>query len=134
MRLRSVGWRPMGFDTVVGKVVFRRDEQTGGVFVDAVDDPRALLPADAGETVSAVEKQGVHQGPVRVAGGGVHHQASGLVHHDHVAVLIDHVQRNVLGEERDLLRFRQGEQKAVPGGAAVVLADRRSPQEHPPLL
>ena len=42
--------------------------------------------------------EGVDQGAVRVAGGGVDHHAHGLVHHDHVPVLVDNVQGNILGE------------------------------------
>ena len=41
------------------KVVFRNDEQSRGVLVDAVDDAGALLAADAGERVAAIVHEGV---------------------------------------------------------------------------
>ena len=61
-----------------GQVVFRRDDEAGGVPVDAVDDTRPQFPADAGEGIPAVVEQGVDQRAVRVAGGRVDHQPLGL--------------------------------------------------------
>ena len=81
----------------VGGVVFGGDDEAAGIAVDAVDDAGALFAADAGETVAAVVEQGVDQGAVRVAGGRMDHQARGLVDHDDVVVLVDHVQGDVLG-------------------------------------
>ncbi len=59
--------------------------------------PGRFFAADAGETVAAVVQQGVDERAVRVTGSGVDDKAGRLVDHDHVPVLIHHVQRNVLG-------------------------------------
>ena len=55
----------------VGLVIFCRDDEAGGVPVDAVDDAGAELPVDAGEGLLTVVEQRVDQRAVRVAGGGV---------------------------------------------------------------
>ena len=105
----------------MGEVVLRRDDEARGVPVDAVDDAGPLLPPDAGEGVPAVVEQGVDQGPVGVARGGMHHQALGLVEDDDVLVLVDHVQGDVLGEELRLLRLRQGHRQGLAAPETVVL-------------
>lgn len=63
----------------VRKVVFRRDEQTGRVLVDAVHDAGPPLSADAGETVAAVGEQGVDERAVLVAGRGCTTMPRGLL-------------------------------------------------------
>jgi len=111
----------------VGGVVFGGDDEAAGIAVDAVDDAGALFAADAGETVAAVVEQGVDQGAVRVAGGRMDHQARGLVDHDDVVVLVDHVQGDVLGGQGRLAelgnvhgdRLTAGEAGAFSGGLAV---------------
>ena len=60
----------LGGELLMGEVVLGRDDETGGVPVDPVDDAGAQGPADAGEGVPAVMEQGVDQRPVRVAGAG----------------------------------------------------------------
>ena len=87
----------LGGQGQVGFVVLGGDDQAGGVPVDAVDNARTQNAVDAGQAGSAVVEQGVDQGAVRMAGGGVDHHAHGLVHHDHVFVLVYHVQGDVLG-------------------------------------
>ena len=110
----------------VGRVVLRGDQQAGAVLVDAVDDAGPLLPADAGERVAAVPEQGVDQSAVRMAGSRVHDHAARLVDHDEVRVLVHHVEREVLRDERDLLRRGDDDLKTVARRAAVVLFDRRA--------
>ena len=114
------------------KVVFRGDQQAGGILVDAVDDAGALFPADAGERVPAVPQQRVDQRPVRMPGGGMDDEAAGLVDHDHVVILENHVQRDLLRHERHVLRRRERDDKSVARGALVVLFDRRAVQQDAP--
>ena len=59
-------------------------------------DAGAADAADPRQLAAAVGQQGVDQGRVRVAGCGVHHQSGGLVHHDYLRVLVDHVERERL--------------------------------------
>ena len=82
---------------LVGRVVFGHDQQTAGVLVDAVDDPRPNHPVDPGEALPAVVQQGVDQGAVWVPWRGVDHHALGFIHHQQVPVLVDDVQGEVLG-------------------------------------
>ena len=119
---------------LVGKVVLRRDDEAGGVPVDAVDNARPQLPVDSGECIAAVVEQGVDQGPVRVAGGGVDHHAHRFVHHDHIAVLVHHVQRDVLGEDVHRLRLREDHLNDLPGGGLFALFQGTASAGHRPLL
>ena len=47
---------------LMGKVVFRGNNESAGVPVNAVDDTGALFAADAAQTVPTVVEQGVDQG------------------------------------------------------------------------
>ncbi len=125
MRLRSVGWRPMGASTVPESS--RRLPQTTASYVRAMvwsascaerarcaksffaatsrpdvslsmrcTMPGRRSPPTPESTVAAVGEQGVDERAVLVAGRGVHDHAARLVDDDEVVVLIHHVQRQVL--------------------------------------
>ena len=118
----------------MGCIVFGGDDQAAGVPVDAVDDAGTLLAPHAGQALPAVMQQGVDQGPVRVARRRVDHHAHGLVHHDHVPVLIHHVQRDVLGPGLRLLRLRQRHLQHLSRLDPQVLRHRAAPVRNASLL
>ena len=122
----------LGGQGLVGFIILRGDDEAAGVLVDAVDDAGPQLAAHPGEGIPAVGQQGVHQRAVRVAGGGVDHQAPGLVHHDHVVILIDHVQGDVLGLGFGGRGLGQYDLEYVSGGGAVVFPHGRAPEGHQP--
>ena len=74
--------------------------QARGVLVEPVHDARARQRGG----VRVAEQDAVEQRARPVARGRMHHQAGGLVDHQHVLVLVDDVQRDVLGLERLVLR------------------------------
>ena len=111
----------LGGEEKMGRVVFGSDDQARGVPVDAVDDAGPLFPAHAGKAVAAVAQQGVDQRAVAVARGGVDHHARGLVDHDHVLVLIDHVQRDVLGQQGAVRGLGQGDGDLLSARELIVL-------------
>ena len=106
----------------MGGIVFGGDDQTAGVPVDAVYDAGALLAADAGEGVPAVVQQGVDQRAVRMARRRMHHHAHGLIHHDDVLILVDHVQWDILRDGLRLLCLRQCHAQLLPAGDAIAFA------------
>jgi hypothetical protein len=55
------------------------------------------------------EQQGVDQGPVRIAGAGMHHQPGRLVDHEDVFILVQDVQRDVLGHRVRLGFLHRGQ-------------------------
>ena len=69
-----------------------------------------------------------------MAGGGVDHHAHRLVHHDHVAVLIHHIQGDVLGEDVHRLRLREDHLNDLPGGGLFALFQGAASAGHRPLL
>ena len=97
-------------ELLVGKVVFCDDQKAARVHVDTVDDAGTLFTVDAGEAVAAVVQQGVDERAVLVPGGGMNDQPLGLVHDQHVLVLVDNVQRDVLGSN---LRLSQGGERQI---------------------
>lgn len=58
----------------MGGIVFRGNDETGGVSVNAVDNAGPQFSVDPGKAVPAVIQQGVHQCPVRVSRCGVDYQ------------------------------------------------------------
>ena len=109
---------------------FRHHQQPAGVAVDAVNDAGTNNTVDAGELVTAVIQQRMHQRSGGMAGCGVHHHALGFIHHQQVGVLIDDIQRNVLRFQRQRLRFRQGDLDDIAATLAVVFGNRRSVHQH----
>ena len=118
----------------VGRVVLGGDEQAAGVPVDAVDDARADDPVDPRQAPAAVVEQGVDQGAVGVAGGGVDHQAHGLVDHDDILVLEDHVQGDVLGDGLQGHRVGDDHGDLIPDVQPLVFLQGLVLPVDPPLL
>ena len=118
----------LGGQSQVGAVVLGGETQAGGVLVDAVDDAGSQRSPHPGQAGAAVEEQGVDQGPVRVSRGGVDHHPHRLVHHNEVAVLIDHVQGDILGDQVHRLRVGEGEGQHAARGGAVLFSQRDSLQ------
>ena len=81
-----------------GLLALGHDDAAGGVLIEPVDDARAHLTANAGQ-VGAMEQQAIHQGAVPVARGGMDRETGRLVEHDQVAVLKQHIEGDVLGQQ-----------------------------------
>ena len=78
------------------------DQQAAGVLVEPMDDPGARqLPRARIQT-----EQRILQRVGGIPGPRMHHQAGGLVHHEHVAILMDQGERNVLRQHLPLRNFR----------------------------
>ena len=105
------------------RVVLGDHQQARGVLVDAVDDPRAQLAADAAQ-VAHVREQRVHQRPRLVPRRRVHHQPGRLVDDDQPAILVDDRQRHRLGRDR---RSRTG-----GGGVQTTTSPARSLRDGAP--
>ena len=95
-------------------VVFTDHQDAGGVPVDPVDDPRPQNAVDPGKAVPAVKHQGVDQCPALMAGGGMHHHPLRLVDQDHVVILVQDIQRDLLRRDLRRLRVRDVADDAVP--------------------
>ena len=120
----------LGGKAPVGKVVLRHDEQAGRVAVDAVDDAGAALAAHAGQAVAAVIEQGVDERAVLVPGGRVDDEALRLIDDEHVPVLIDDIERDILRGGLDGPRLRQGDGVDGPGLRARVFPHGRAAAGH----
>ena len=91
----------------VRKVVFRHDEQSARVLVDAVHDAGAAFAADTGQPIAHAVKQGIDKRSAFVAGGGMHDHALRLVDDGKVVVLIDDLNGDVLGQRLGLAHGRE---------------------------
>ena len=79
----------IGRQRLMGGIVLGRHHQAAGVLVQAVDDPRPALAPDAREGLPAMGDQGIDQGLVGIAGGGMDDHPRRLVDDDEILVLID---------------------------------------------
>ena len=118
----------------MGKVVLRRNDEAGGIPVNAVDNAGAQLPIDAGEGTAAVVHQGIDQRPVRVSRRGMYHQSLGLVDYNNVIVLVHHVQRDVLRDKIHRFRLRKPHRNGFPPRQAGILCQRFSIRRNPACL
>ena len=95
----------------VGHVIFRYDDGTGGLLIEAVDDAGAEAAGDVGEGGSGhVEEERVDEGSrvsivVRRASTGVNHHAGVLVDYGEVLVFEEDAERDVLGSSVERLRL-----------------------------
>ena len=125
MRLRSNGLRPISpsitpspargapqttaligaLDGVIGELlgearhralVLGRDQQAARVLVEAMDDARPRLAADAGQRRAAMGDQRVDQRAVGIARRRMDDEPGRLVDDDEVLVLVDDVERDIL--------------------------------------
>ena len=88
-----------GGETLERGVRLGDDDRAAGVAVEAMDDARPPFAADVEDAGAAVE-DGVDEGAVGVAGGGVDDEARGLVDDEDRVVLEEHGEGDVLGDER----------------------------------
>ena len=109
-------------DAPLGAFVFGDDHDAGGVAVEPVHDARAKLAQPAGQPVRVVD-QGVDQGPANIAPAGVHDQIGLLVQDDHVVVLVEDVQRDILRLDVLARRLRDHQLDHVAVGQAKAGLD-----------
>ena len=79
-------------------------------------------------------QQRIHQRAVRIAGGRVHHHALGLVHHQQRVVLINDIQRNILGDDLHRAGRRHFHGDVLAGNRLGVFGRRTSAAQHQPLF
>jgi len=66
------------------------DNQSGGILVQPVHNPRAQNPANAGK-IMAMKKQRIDECLVRIAGCRMHHHSCRFVNHNDRAVFINNI-------------------------------------------
>ena len=79
-------------------------------------------------------EQRIDQRAVRVAGGRVNDHTLGLIDDKQVVVLIDDIQRDILGPGLDGLRVRQVDGVDFAGRHLILFVDGRAAAGHKPLL
>ena len=85
-----------------------RDHHAARVLVEPVHDARSQHAADARE-VLAVKQQRVDERAGRMAGRGMDDQPGGFIDHDQLAILVEHRERDRLGDQLERLRGRNGD-------------------------
>jgi len=84
----------------ISALAFGDHHEARSVLVEPVDDAGAAYTTDFGNARSMME-QSVHQRPRRNSGAWMDHQPGRLVDDHHPDVLVHHVEREVLGLERN---------------------------------
>ena len=72
----------LGGNGIVGLVILAGDEDTSGIHVNAVDDPRTQDTVDPGQILPAVVHQSVYKRARIMPGRRMDHHALGLIHQD----------------------------------------------------
>jgi hypothetical protein len=105
------------------------DEAAGGVLVEAVDEAEARRPAGGAEAQSVEER--VHHRGVGGPARRVDHHPGGLVEDDQLAILVQHGERQVLGDRcrrhGRLELHHDGLAAAEPRGRPGRLAGEQDP-------
>jgi hypothetical protein len=99
-------------ETFVCVIVFRDDEQTAGVAIEAVNDPGPKLATNSRQVRHPV-KQGVDEGVIAVTRRRVNHHPSRLVHDDEVGVFVENVERHVPADQLERFGFGYVELDAI---------------------
>lgn len=84
-------------ERAVGGIGFGDDEAAAGLLVEPVDDARSFFTSDDTQSGTVME-QGVDQGAIRISRPGVHDETGRFVQHEHGGILVEDVQRDVLGQ------------------------------------
>ena len=119
---------------MVGCVIFGHHQQAAGVLVNTVHNAGADGAANAGQLPRTVVEQRIDQRAVRVAGCRVDNHPLRLVDHQKVVILIDNIQRDVLGYGLDGLRVEQVNGIDSTGKDLFLFVDRRAVPRHKALL
>ena len=106
------------------------DNASGGIPVDAVHNARAQNTVDPGQPVLAVEQQSIDKRPAIMPRCGMNHHSFRFVHHDHIAVLIEDIQRNILGNHIRLYRLRQRKFHRLICPHAIAAPNRDTVHQH----
>ena len=104
----------------MGQVIFGNGKQTGGVFVNAVDNARAQLPVDAGKALPHGVEQAVHQSVVLMPRRRMDNKPFGLVDDGHILVFIYNIQLHFGGGHVNGPGFRNGDADGLSGLQTVI--------------
>ena len=119
-------------EIAVGRVVFCDDDSAAGFFVEPMDNPRALFPADAGK-VSAMREERVDQRVLLVPRARMHHDPGGLVQHEQIVIFENNVERYLLRLRFDFLNFRLAQFDDIAGADRIARPDGLAIYLHEPL-
>jgi len=89
---------------------------TACVLVESMHDSGTLFPADLGQGSLAVVQEGVDKGSIGIACGRMDDEAHRFVDDDQILVLMQDVERNVLGREACWLRLGKSYRNGITGG------------------
>ena len=138
IRAAQAAVRKLRSQMPVRLVVLRHDHQPACILIKAMHDPRPHHPADPRQAVRAVMQQRVDQRPAPVPRAGMHDHSRRLVNHQQILVLVNDIERNILGR-RDAghgrrhddthmiprLQLARGGAQNIPVNADLPFLDQR---------
>jgi hypothetical protein len=87
-------------------IILRDDHATAGIFIETMDNPGTRIAGDAAQLPFAVMEQRINEGMLVVSRAGVHDEVRLFVDHEQIGIFIKDFERNLFGEQIELLRFR----------------------------
>lgn len=93
---------------LVSSIGLGNNQQARCIFVETMNDARALDAADARQAITDMCHQAMHQRTRGMARSRMDDETGRLVNDDQIVVLVDHRERHVLGDQRHVFGRRNG--------------------------
>ena len=91
----------------MGLIILADHEQSRRVHIDAVDDARTHHPVDGAQLRTTVIHHRIHERALRMPRRRMHDHPLRLIHDQHVLILVDDIERDVLRLHVEGHRCRQ---------------------------
>lgn len=109
---------------LMSNIIFADDKRSGRILVDPVNDAWPEDTVDPGQTVSAVIQQSIYQSVLIMPRGGMNDHILRLIDDEETIILIENVERDVLGQNRRLLIVGNCQVNPVSGLDFIIGSDR----------
>ena len=104
----------LGSDGIMRFVIFADDEGSRRIPVYSMDDSRSFFSVDSGQGIPAMIHDGIYQGIVFMSRRWMNDHPLGLIYDQNVVVLVENIQRNILGDGFHLFWLRKSNRKLIP--------------------
>lgn len=115
----------LGDQPLVSRLGLGSHQHAAGVLVQSMNDARTAGVADPRQPVAAMGEKGVYQRPIRIARGGMDHEASRFIDNDQMVILEQNVQWHGLGHEVEFFDRRHRQHPALARPSLRRRVERR---------
>ncbi|MNL41172.1 hypothetical protein D3C87_1635700 [compost metagenome] len=109
----------LGCERSMAGIIFGGHNQSGGVFINTVHNPRTNLAVNAGQVLAMIHQR-IDQCAGRMADCRMNHHPARFIYNNNIAVFIDHFKRNILRNQVCCFSFRHGNCNHIAFGQLIV--------------